>query len=334
MNRLVTNRLVTNRLVTLTEGQAMVVTDLHGDWDLYCKYRDHFLALQSKGEADYLILTGDLIHSEGLPELDKSLEIILDVTQLRKRLGDKLIYLLGNHEMPHLYAITLQKGETVYTPGFEARMGEHRSLILDLFDSLPFFVRTKAGISIAHAGGAATLAQKINAELLFNFSHQILWAKAEELLPIDERPSLRVGFARLNHVSYDEMAKELLSITSPSDPRYDDLLIGAMVRVFPEFDLLWETFFNKNEVEYGENRYSQILNITLKAFSWDFTPQVALVSGHIFCPNGFQIISEKQLRLASGLHAKPFASAKYLVFDTYTPMKDIGALTSCLKSIF
>ncbi|MDX1523080.1 MAG: metallophosphoesterase family protein, partial [Anaerolineae bacterium] len=61
----------------------MVVTDLHGDWDAYRRYRDRFVALQAAGKADYFIFTGDLIHRESLKEPDKSLEIVLDVIALQ-----------------------------------------------------------------------------------------------------------------------------------------------------------------------------------------------------------------------------------------------------------
>ena len=47
-----------NRLRTLTEGRAMVVTDLHGDWELYSKYRDYFLNLHLPS-----ILFSHLLHT-------------------------------------------------------------------------------------------------------------------------------------------------------------------------------------------------------------------------------------------------------------------------------
>ncbi len=40
------------RVVSLEAGVAMVVSDLHGDWDAYRRYCDRFLALQARGQAD------------------------------------------------------------------------------------------------------------------------------------------------------------------------------------------------------------------------------------------------------------------------------------------
>lgn len=110
------------RLWSLTAGVAMVVTDLHGDWDAYRRYRDRFVDLQATGRVDHLILTGDLIHRETTSEPDDSLKIVLDVLALREVYGSSVIYLCGNHEMPHLYGISLARGNRLYTPDFEAAL--------------------------------------------------------------------------------------------------------------------------------------------------------------------------------------------------------------------
>src|SRR5262245_7242853 len=129
------------RLWSLEAGVAMIVTDLHGDWEAYRRYRDRFVELQANGQADWFIFTGDLIHAEE-PGNDRSLEIVLDVMALQARYGQALIYLCGNHEMPHLYGISLAKGPKVYTPSFEKALAEsqRRAEIITLFDSLPFYL--------------------------------------------------------------------------------------------------------------------------------------------------------------------------------------------------
>jgi hypothetical protein len=246
----------------------MVVTDLHGNWDDYRRYRDRFLALRAGDRAHYLVFTGDLVHSEGSPETDRSLEILLDLFMLRETLGERLIYLLGNHELPHLYGITLAKGEHVYTPRFEATLGAHRAAVLDLFNSLPFFVRTRARVSICHAGAAAELSAVGAAARVFNYSHRRVREAAEALLPLDQRPALRERFAALNRRRYDEMARYLLSASGPESPHYDDLLVGYVVQSHPDFDLLWEALINRNERQYGEADYAIFLDALLRAIGW------------------------------------------------------------------
>jgi hypothetical protein len=79
------------RLWALDAGIAMVITDLHGDWDAYQRYRDCFVGLQASGRADCLVFTGDLIHSDSADVPDHSLEIVLDVLSLRAVYGDAVI---------------------------------------------------------------------------------------------------------------------------------------------------------------------------------------------------------------------------------------------------
>jgi hypothetical protein len=322
------------RLLSLTAGRAMIVTDLHGDWDAYQRYRDRFFSLREQGKADYLIFCGDLIHSEGAAEMDFSLPIVLDVLGLRQELGERLIYLLGNHEMPHLYGITLQKGKQVYTPRFEAEMAGQRPAIMALFDSLPFYARTQAGVVICHAGANQVMAQAKTARLILNYSHQRVLEEVKASLPAEQRASLRRAIAKMNEVSYDAMARELLAVYSAADPRYDDLLIGSVVAsLSPDFQLLWDALFTRNEFDAGEAVYANIVEGMLEVLSAGFGRQRVVVAGHLACPGGYQIVAGRHLRLASGVHAKPYESARYLLLDLERPVGSAEELILGLGSV-
>ena len=136
------------RLWSLEAGVAMVVTDLHGDWDTYQRYRDRFVDLQAANNANCLIFTGDLIHAEN-QHSDRSIKIVLDVLALQNSYGPAIIYLCGNHELPHIYGLNLAKGDRIYTPDFEKSLTEskQRDEVITLFASLSFYVRTRAGVS-------------------------------------------------------------------------------------------------------------------------------------------------------------------------------------------
>jgi hypothetical protein len=322
------------RVVGLEAGVAMVVTDLHGDWDAYRRYRDHFLTLQACGQADYLILTGDLIHSDGPPQEDRSLDILLDVLALRATLSDRLIYLLGNHELPHLYGITLQKGDRLYTPRFEAALGEHRASILPLFASLPFYVRTRAGVAICHAGATAEMSAPGAAARVFGYSHQHVLDAAAAALPVKQRPSLRAGFGKLSGERYDDMARDYLAVSGPDDPRYDDLLIGFVASTHPDFELLWAALFTRNEQQYGEGEYAVFLDALLRDLSAGFHGQEVLVTGHVPCQGGYALVAGRQLRLASGTHAHPRQARRCLRFDVEKPLRQADELLSGLESVF
>jgi hypothetical protein len=324
------------RVYSLVEGVAMVVTDLHGDWSLYCRYRDSFLNLNAQGRADYLILTGDLIHSEGPSDQDGSLDIVLDVMKLRRDLNGHVIYLLGNHEFPHLYAVTLQKGRHLYTPRFEAAMGEHRATIRAFFDSLPIYVRTRAGVALCHAGAFAQITEPGVAARLLSCSHQKIWREISSQLPMALRPSMRAGFAKLNDDAYDEMARRYLAVSGPSDPRYDDFLIGSVASsVHPDFRLLWAALFSRNEREYAANDYQVYLKTLLQELSQAFYDQRVMVTGHLACAGGYALVAHDcQLRLASGSHSHPLEEARYLLFDVKETVQSAVDLLSGLGSVF
>jgi hypothetical protein len=159
------------RLWTLDSGVVMVVTDLHGDWEAYARCRDRFVDLHATGKADLLLLAGDLIHREPGEGPDQSVDIVLDILALRDAFADAVIALCGNHELPHFYSIVLGKGETIYSSPFEAALSAsgRRADVLECFDVLPFYLRTVAGVSLAHAGAFPGIADLANT--LFNLDH-------------------------------------------------------------------------------------------------------------------------------------------------------------------
>ncbi len=312
----------------------MVVTDLHGDWPLYQRYCDIFLALRERGLVDTWVLTGDFIHSTTSSYEDRSLDIVLDLIQLREALGDRLILLLGNHELPHLYHITLAKGERVYTPSFEAAMGEHRAEVIRFFETLPFYVRTRAGVAICHAGAFPEVGDDGAAAQLFTYSHRRVLREVEAQLPIAHRPALRRKVSELLEVQYDILASHYLNVHHPDDPRYDDYLIGLVAGEHPRLELLWSAFFTDNEQEY-RGKYPVYVNKLLYALSRDWHQQRVLVAGHLTCRGGYRVLaSGQQVRLASGVHARPYESARYLLFDAGKAVEGARDLVEGLGSVF
>lgn len=325
------------RLWSLETGKVMIVTDLHGDWDTYQRYRDRFVDLQARGQVDCLIFTGDLIHTETANQPDHSLEIVVDVLGLQSVYGSAVIYLCGNHEMPHIYGISLAKGSREYTPDFEAALTQSawREKVMAMFDSLPFYVRTQAGVSLAHAGASPVMLNSKNAFKIFNWRHQDLLAWADEALSEEGVESVRRVYVKLMQApSYEELARHYLAVSGPDDPRYDDLLRGFLATAPPSFELLWAALFTRCEEEYGHLDYAVFLDALLKELSVDFFSQQILVAGHMPVPQGHQIIARRQLRLASGRHARPREAGRYLIFDTARPIQVVEDVLAGLHSIY
>ncbi|MCK6625005.1 MAG: metallophosphoesterase [Anaerolineae bacterium] len=325
------------RLWSLEAGVAMVVTDLHGDEDAYRRYRDRFVDLQAKGEADWLILTGDLIHREQEDAPDPSLELVLDVLALQASYGQAVIYLCGNHELPHLYHFALTKGRRTYTPAFEASLAAspHRAEVITLFESLPFYIRTRAGVTLTHAGAAAPLANPANAQRLFSWNHRPLFDWADDLIAGEDVESLRRGYAKMQQAPYDLLAQYYLAVSGPADPRYNDLLRGFLATQHPEFNaLLWPALFTRCEQDYGAADYAIFVEALLKEAAVDFYPQRALVAGHMTIPGGYQLVARHHLRLASAHHATPREAGQYLLIDVGKPIQRIDDLLSALRSVY
>ncbi|HLF03289.1 MAG TPA: metallophosphoesterase [Anaerolineales bacterium] len=323
------------RILNIDSGRVMAVTDLHGNYPIYRQYRDHFLSLRAEGKADIFLLCGDLIHSDGPEETDGSLDIMLDVIRLRSELGIGMAMLLGNHEMPHLYGITLGRGQHVYTPRFEKAMGGYRRDIVTFFDSLPFYARTPAGISVTHTGASRAAAHARKFNVLATYSHVAELAKVDELLAGQDITSLRDGLGKMTGQSYDEMVLENLGPEGLTPDRYDELLYGACVSAISDpFQLLWEALNNFNEREYGRAHYRMLVDSFLRNMSNGFATQRILLSGHVVVQGGHDIVAERQLRLASHAHANPPESGEYLLFDAAQPINGVEDLLSGLGSIF
>jgi hypothetical protein len=275
-----------------------------------------------------------MIHYSGPEEDDGSVAIILDLIQLQKSYPNRIICLLGNHEFPHIYSITLQKGDDLFTPRFERNLKTDRDTIISFFNRLPFYIRTAAGVSLCHAGATPAIHDLATASKAASFSHQTVLNQARESIAGGKRPSSILAMQRLYQQPYDTMVKNYFDIQSQDDPRYDDFLIGTIVSgSSPDFAFLWDILFSKNEKQYGK-AYTTILGKMLDAFSQNGRLQTYLVSGHIDVSGGHQLINNKQLRLASGKHANPHDAAQYLIFNTGAPpIPHITELTQQLGTV-
>lgn len=336
---------MSRRVIDIDDGIAMVVTDLHGAWDVYRRLRDLFLEKYRRGEIQRLILCGDLIHGEGSEDRDSSLEMLLDVMSLQAELGsDTIIMLLGNHELPHIYGLSLAKGAIQYTPRFEASLTRldqyHSSLyrrknVVDFLASLPFFVRTRAGVMLTHAGASTSIASVALFDRLMRINHYDIIAGADKELNNYDIESLRRGYAHFTGISYDEQARRFLAVSGPEDPRYNDLLrVLFLSGQNTDFDLLWSTLFSQNELESNSNYIMTIKNFLTYVSKTSPFEQRMLVAGHIGVKDGFGQVGPQQLRLASYMHAQPKSSGRYLMLDCATEINTAQDLYRHIEPVF
>ncbi|WP_119066963.1 metallophosphoesterase [Aggregatilinea lenta] len=324
-----------DRFLNLTDGVAFIVSDLHGDRDAFDRCLDHFYRLHRRGEVQYLILLGDLIHRSGPAEQDASLSMALDVLALYDELGPAVVMLLGNHEMPHIYGVTLSKGDQDYTPRFEHALGAYRTAVVGLFERLPFLVRTGAGVMLSHAGPSMDVIAL--ADPLRTYNHCAVLAEADQMLaelaPIEEAYRM---FGTHHGAPYERLAQHILAVSGPADPRFSHLLRGFIVgQRSRTFNMLWDLLFTRNEYGLNATAYLNGCQRFLEAFGTDApAPQRVMVSGHIGTRGGHSIINAHHLRLSSAAHAHPREAGEYLLLDCARPVESADALLAGLRPVF
>ncbi len=327
-----------DRVLDLTSGLTMVVSDLHGDKDAFARHVGRFLQLRTRKKVDRLLLLGDLIHREGDKSLDDSLPMILDVIRMQRSLPpNTVVMLLGNHEMPHLYGVTLAKGNVEYTPRFEQALSASgkRDEVLNFLNELPFYVRTAAGVMFTHAGPDSNAI--VNLEMLRHIDHRSVLEEFDHALSINPNPNqLRTLYSKTMGMPYEMLARYYLGASGPDDPRYDYLSRSVMIsQQSREFELLWDALFTRCEQGIPMPLYERLLQSFLDAFSEDApAPQRFLVTGHIAVKGGHRVVSPQHLRIASAAHAHPREAGEYLLLDMGTPISSMDALAQGLHSVF
>ncbi len=328
-----------SKIKELTQGMAMIVTDLHGDWNAYQSYRNCFLELYKHKKVDYFILCGDYVHNDNT-ELDSSLEILQDLQDLQMKYGNEVIIpLCGNHEFPHIYNIPLMRGSQDCTSFLEKKILQLENKKLDatitFLKSSPFYIRTLAGVMIAHAGAHKVPAQKKNVSILTNWDHDAFILEIEKYMNKAGRENLKQDYQSTLMVDYDYLAELFFGAKGPNDRNYYHLLRSYIFHQNPKFSLLWHTLFTKNEQEFGEQEYCNIiLPMFLETWSQNApAKQSWLVSGHIATENGYKVVGEQQLRIASFSHATPPNSGKYLLLDCKNKQMSMKSLLAGLQSL-
>ncbi|MEO0596889.1 MAG: metallophosphoesterase [Chloroflexota bacterium] len=319
------------RLKHIPDGLAMVVTDLHGTGDVFDTVIDTFHDLHAAGQVDRLVMCGDLIHGYGSAKDDASLRMINEVIDLQDELGaDTVIMLMGNHEMPHVYSITLSKGTLEFTGRFEHALSKsgHRDRVMRFLTDLPIYASTNAGVLITHAGATPAVTTPDEAENILTFDHDALLQLADDRIRnASDLDALK------SDKNYLRQAKHYLAISGIDDPRYTHLLRGQILsHGEDQFEFLWDVLFSYNERGYTLSAYEIILQHFLESISVHApTEQRVVVAGHISVQGGHNVVTKQQLRLASYAHATPKSAGQILLLDCAKPVETASDLVPMLR---
>jgi hypothetical protein len=320
----------------------MVVTDLHGDWATYLRLRELFFHHRAQGEADRLVLCGDVVHAPPHIQPDRSYDILQDILMLRQMYGDACITVLcGNHEMPHIYDLVFTR-DNQHLPlnaPLEQRISQHdrdgsarfrRPQLHVFLLQMPFYLTTDAGVMLSHAGAPPFAGENGWYDALRVFDHQALIDRGSDRL----QAFTLWRFWRDR--AYREQAQQLLAVEDEKDPRFFNLLRGRLLMEHePLMRLLWDALFLRNEYGYPLAQYLRDVALMLEQASRHTpVPQRFLVAGHVVVDEGQVALGEQKLRFASGVHAKPVSQAVYLLFDAAEPIADMPQLVSKLRRVW
>jgi len=250
----------------------MVVTDLHGDWDTYSRYRDRFLTLRARGQATTSFSPGDLIHGQGESYPDRSLDILLDILALRPTLSERLIYLLGTTNCRTFIASSCRERGAPFHPslrgGLRKTPGGHHS---PFSKACPLRTHTIWHSYHPRRGSGRNESTRRSRAPCSITLTATPWTRLPALCRRNQRSLLRGGFGKLSGEDYGTMARTYLAVSGPDDPRYDDLLVGFLASTLPDFELLWAALFTRNEQQYGESNYAIFLDALLRDLRPGFT---------------------------------------------------------------
>jgi len=268
----------------------MLVTDLHGNSHDYFQVIKTYEGLKERGEVNYMVFMGDLIHAYPGSK-DDSLFIVEDLMARGANMDHSdIICLLGNHEMVHIYHIPLIRGHLEFTSWFERRISSKRSSVIDFFKSMPMALRTIGGVLVHHTGACEGYNPRDvfyrSFSFLKNFSHQ-----------------QQLDLLRKNNPDLQPMGEYNLDV-------------GAAFMETQTGLWLWQVLMNGNERQWGK-RYVSMVDDFLVFMSEDRSsnPLRVLVTGHIGADYGVDLVGDKQVRLCSSAGCLGDLEKKYLLFS-------------------
>ena len=252
-----------------------VCSDLHGNWDDYHAVRSAF-ELRA-GPRDALVFLGDLIHARSYGHSDQSLRIVND---LRLRPDARVVSLLGNHELMHMYHWHVSRGQRDdYVHNFELAMGADRAAVMQWLASQPVALRWRNGL--LHHTGASERVLRTDATPTYPFVRE--WDHSTLLARISEQSRSGVR-----------------DVWGQFQPALGEFFARTRTGSF-----IWDSWFTKNEQLYGARLYDDLVTEMLDVYSSGYPHRLQwLVTGHIPAAQGYALVGERQLRLCSSAGAQ------------------------------
>ena len=158
-------------IILPNKGTAYVVADLHGNLNDFRAARSTFVQALARGEDAYLVLLGDYVDPLKKKSADgkvikvdgktvnayedRSLELLVELFELRELFGDRVIPLMGDHDAKEIWPqLNINKFGEDLRP---ITADEQHRYLQDKIRQLPLLVKTESGIILSHTGPASML---------------------------------------------------------------------------------------------------------------------------------------------------------------------------------
>lgn len=140
----------------------------------------------------------------------------------------------------------------------------------------------------------------------------------------------------LKEIDYNKIIEKVRPHYTQGIHKVYNTELGYDIMERAQGQVLWETFMNGNEHQYGIDEYHKYIIETLHYFN-DNRPGAKLdllVSGHIGVPNGVERIGEKQLRICSSAGCSLDLDKKLLMLDAAKVYTNLEALYSDVREVY
>ncbi len=295
-----------NNIRDLSSGKLMISPGPHGNWDYYKDIIKKFEFMKENGSIDTLVLAGDIILEDGKSE-DKSLKILDDL--IYNHDPTDVISLLGDHELRQIYSLDIHKGirffkEKSQVKSLDEQFGVDRQVYLDYIKNMPYAIRTSGGVIINHTGAPSVLSNPV--------------------IEINENDKKKrySTFDIINLLKHDNFLNYLATNIEAKTGNYNKIDIkkynpelGKEFLRNPLGKILWDIYFDKNELEHGKE-YGGIITGYLRNMISDlnhnFKSQSFIVSANKRKGLMPRIVRRQQIRVNEESFAIVGAAEKYV----------------------
>ncbi len=143
------------------EGKLLVQTDIHGNYEDFCRLRDIFFQLLREAPASHWVILGDVVHGPSRSAMeqnralwgfeDESFRIVQEIRRFQEQYPEQIHFVLGNHEHAHVGGPRTRKFHDDETSYLESKLTKtQRQILRQFIEAALLCVATPCGAFLVH----------------------------------------------------------------------------------------------------------------------------------------------------------------------------------------